>query len=76
LDEPIPRAKPEVIFLKHGELCEIFRLESVAGDGQIFDETHQSVARRWPMPALRAVPRLALKAALAGQATFHRALML
>src|SRR4029453_10221790 len=49
LDEPIPRAKPEVIFLKPGELCEIFRLESVAGHGRIFVETQHTVARRWPM---------------------------
>jgi hypothetical protein len=74
LDEPIPRAKPEVSFLKSGELCEIFGLESVAGDGRIFDKTQHSVARRWPLAALRAVPVFAFKAILARETPFHRAL--
>src|SRR5205823_14977846 len=74
LDKPVPRAKPDVIFLKSGEFCEIFGLESVAGHGRIFDKTRQSIAQDWSMPAVRTIPGFAFKAALAGEAKFHHAL--
>ena len=76
MDELIPRAKPEVMFLNGRELCKIFRLESVAGDRGIFDETQHSMARVRATPTLRAIPLFTFKAALAAEATFHRALTL
>jgi len=39
LNEPIPRAKPEVTFLKPGELGEVFPLEPALSDRRIFSET-------------------------------------
>jgi hypothetical protein len=42
LDDPIPRAKPEVALLEPGELGEVFPLEPAPGDRRIFSETEQA----------------------------------